>query len=135
MDEPRWLSRFFVDVIHLELIAEHGGAAGVRAGGEELIESALMRPQQRYTYSPESDRADLAASYLFGLVKNHGYIDGNKRTAFAAAATFLLINGLRLTASEVEAYDIVMGVVVGRISEEDLAAWFRNYSTPRTESA
>jgi death-on-curing protein len=124
--EPRWLSRAIVDMIQQELIAEHGGSPGVRAGGDDLIESALLRPRQRFDYEPGSDLAAGAAAYLFGLAKNHGYIDGNKRVAFAAAATFLQLNGLDLTASEAEAYDAVMGVTEGRHSEAWLAEWFRN---------
>lgn len=133
MAEPRWLPRLLLDVIHSELLAEHGGAPGVRAGGADLIESALARPRQRLAYEPRSDLASLAASYLFGLVKNHGYVDGNKRVGFAAAATFLRLNGVRLTASEVEAYDAVIGLVEGRYSEEEIAAWIRNSSEPARE--
>jgi death-on-curing protein len=125
MDEPRWLTRRVVDVIHFELLQEHGGAPGVRDGGDDLIESALARPRNRFAYEQDSDLATLGAAYLFGLVKNHGYVDGNKRVAFAGAATFLLLNGFRLTASEPEAYDAVIGVVEGRYSEEDLAVWLR----------
>ncbi len=128
MPEPRWLSRMILDVIQQELLQEHGGASGVRAGGGDLLESALMRPQQRHTYEPESDLADLAAAYLFGLAKNHGYIDGNKRVAFAAAATFLVMNEVRLTASETDAYDAVIGLVEGRYSEADIAEWIRIHS-------
>lgn len=130
MAEPRWLSRAIVDMIHQELIAEHGGSAGTRAGGDDLIESALLRPRQRFDYEPESDLAALAAAYMFGLAKNHGYVDGNKRVAFAAAATFLLLNGLRLTATEAEAYDAVLGLVEGLHSEAWLAEWFRSNSLP-----
>lgn len=128
--EPRWLPRAVVDMIHHELIAEHGGSPGMRTGGDGLIESALLRPRQRLAYEPESDLAAMAAAYLFGLAKNHGYVDGNKRVAFAVAVTFLLLNGLRLTAGEAEAYDVVMGVVEGRLSEAWLAEWFRNNSVP-----
>ena len=128
MMEPRWLSRLIVDVIHSEMLREHGGAPGVRQGGEDLIESALARPQNRFAYSPESDLPALAAAYLTGLAKNHGYVDGNKRVAFACATTFLRLNGLRLTASEPEAYDAVIGLVEGRYSEEQIAAWIRSQS-------
>lgn len=128
MPEPRWLSRMVLDVMHRELLLEHGGAPGIRAGGEDLLESALMRPRQRHAYKPESDLADLAAAYLFGLSKNHGYVDGNKRVAFAAAATFLFLNGIRLTASEAEAYDAVIGLVEGRYSEAQTAEWIRKNS-------
>jgi death on curing protein len=130
MSEPRWLTRLVVDVIHSELLREHGGAPGVRQGGEELIESALARPRNRVAYEPDSDLPALAASYLSGLARNHGYIDGNKRVGFACAATFLRLNGLRLTASEPEAYDTVIGLVEGRYSEEQVANWIRSHSEP-----
>lgn len=135
MSEPRWLSRFVVDVIHSELLSEHGGAAGVRHGGEDLIESALARPRNRLEYEPQSDLADLAAAYLFGLVKNHGYVDGNKRVAFACAATFLLLNGMRLTASEIDAYEVVIGVADGQVKEGELARWIREHAEPVEEEA
>jgi death-on-curing protein len=126
--QPRWLTRLMVDVMHSELLLEHGGAPGVRDGGEDLIESALARPRNRFAYEPASDLADLAAAYLFGLAKNHGYVDGNKRIGFAAAATFLLLNGQRLTATEADAYDAVIGLVEGRHSEEEIAHWIRRHS-------
>ena len=128
MMEPRWLSQLIADVIHSELLREHGGALGVRKGGDDLIESALARPQNRLACLPESDLPALAAAYLTGLVMNPGYADGNKRVAFACATTFLQLNGLRLTASEPEAYDAVMGLVEGRYSEEEIAAWIRSHS-------
>lgn len=130
MAEPRWLSRLLVDVIHSELLQEHGGATGIRAGGDDLIESALARARNRFAYAPGSDVATLAAAYLFGLTRNHGYVDGNKRVGFAAAATFLVLNGVRLTAPEVEAYDLVIGVVEGRYSEDAVADWIRTTSEP-----
>ncbi len=130
MQEPRWITRLIADTIHSELIAEHGGAPGIRAGGEDLIEAALARPRNRFAYMPKSDLADLAAAYLFGFVKNHGYIDGNKRVGFAVAATFLVLNRVRLTASEPEAYDAVIGLAEGRYTEEDLARWIREHSEP-----
>ena len=126
--EPSWLTRLMVDTIHAELVEEHGGLGGVR--DDDLIESALARPVNRYQYEPSSDLADLAAAYLYGLVKNHGYVDGNKRVGFAAAATFLIVNGRELTASEPEAYDMVIGVAGGTVSEEDLAEWVRRNTRP-----
>jgi death-on-curing protein len=119
-----------VDAIHSELLLEHGGAAGVRAGGDDLLESALARPKNRLAYEPDSDLATLAAAYLFGLVKNHGYVDGNKRVGFAAAGTFLLLNGLRLTASEADAYDAVIGAVEEHRTESDVAEWIRASTEP-----
>lgn len=129
MGEPVRLTRLILDTIHSELISEHGGAPGVRAGGDDLIESALARPQHKDAYGSGADLADLTAAYLYGLAKNHGYIDGNKRVGFAASATFLLLNGVRLTASEPEAYEAVIGVVEGRYPEAQLAAWIRAHTT------
>lgn len=128
MAEPRWLTRLVVDTIHSELLLEHGGAPGIRQGGEDMIESALARPRNRLAYEPDSDLADLAAAYLFGFTRNHGYIDGNKRVGFAAAATFLLLNGARLTASEADAYEAVIGLVEGRLTEVEAAQWIRAHS-------
>jgi death on curing protein len=123
--EPRWLTRLIVDAIHSELLLEHGGKAGIAAGGDDLLESALARPRNRLAYEPGSDLAALAAAYLFGLVKNHAYVDGNKRVGFAAAATFLRLNGLRLIASESSAYDLMIGAVEGSLAEPDIADWLR----------
>lgn len=123
MDEPRWIERAVLDHIHAELIAEHGGSYGVRDSG--LIESALARPRQRRAYEPEADLALLAAAYAYGLARNHGYVDGNKRVAFMAAYVFLRANGLELVAPEVEAYAVMIDVATGELPEEDLARWLR----------
>jgi death-on-curing protein len=128
--EPRWLTRPIVDAIHSELLLEHGGATGIAAGGDDLLESALARPKNRLAYEPDSDLAALAAPYLFALVKNHGYLDGNKRVGFASAATFLLLNGVRLTALEADAYDAVIGAVDGSRTEPDIADWLRGSTEP-----
>jgi len=128
--EPRWLTRLIVDTIHSELLLEHGGAAGIATGGDDLLESALARPKNRLAYEPDSDLTTLAAAYLFGLIKNHGYIDGNKRVGFAAAATFLLLNGSRLTASEADAYEAVIGAVEGSRTESNIADWLRENTAP-----
>ena len=128
--EPRWLTRFVVDVIHSELLREHGGAPGVRQGGDDLIESALARARNRFACEPESDLPTLAAAYLTGLARNHGHVDGNKRVGFACAATFLRLNGLRLTAAETDAYEVVIGVVEGQLSEDRVAEWIRGHSEP-----
>jgi death-on-curing protein len=100
----------------------------VRQGGDDLIESALARARNRFAYEPESDLSALAAAYLTGLAKNHGFVDGSKRVGFACAATFLRLNGSRLTASEADAYDAVIGLVEGRYSEREIAEWVRSHS-------
>jgi death-on-curing protein len=115
--------------MHAELIKEHGGAMGVRFGGDELIESALARPQHRFMYE-DASLVQLAAAYLYGLAKNHGYIDGNKRVAFAAAVSFLDMNGVILKADEKEAELRVIGLIEGQYTEQDLAEWIRLHSAP-----
>ena len=123
MDEPLWLSRDLVDHIHSQLIREHGGSYGVRDDG--LIESALARARQRWTYAEGVDYSDLAAAYAFGLARNHGYIDGNKRVALMAAYSFLDANGLRLAAPGPDAYAVIIDLATGELTEEDLARWLR----------
>lgn len=123
MDEPIWLSLHAIQHLHSALIREHGGSHGVRDQG--LIESALARPLQKWTYGEGVDLAELAAAYAFGLAKNHGFVDGNKRVAFAAMGVFLRANGLRLVAPEPEAYAVVIDLATGELSEADLARWLR----------
>jgi death on curing protein len=122
------MKRRVLEIIHADNLARYGGAAGVRS--DELIESALARPRNRFAYEPETTLAELAASYLYGLAKNHGYIDGNKRIAFSAASSFLKSNGIRLTATQDEAYELVLGVVEGRCTEQEAARWIEEHSTP-----
>lgn len=130
MREPLWVSRDALDRMHATLIELYGGASGVRAGGGELIDSALARPQNKFAYEPGCSLPDLAAAYLYGLAKNHGYLDGNKRIAFAAAGAFLGANGARLYADPDEAYEYVIGLVEGRHSEQEVALWMARHSEP-----
>jgi death-on-curing protein len=123
--EPRWLTRRVLDVIHDAQIREHGGTAGVRDEG--LLESALARPQQKWAYAEKPDLATLAAAYIFGLVKNHGYVDGNKRVAFMAAYVFLGINGYLLELDEADAATTIEHAADGRVSEPALADWLREH--------
>jgi death-on-curing protein len=121
--EPRWLSRVVVDAIHHDQLREHGGLPGVR--DENVLESALARPQQKWHYAPESDAPALAAAYAFGLVKNHPYRDGNKRIGFLAMITFLGINGHELDATDAEVVTAILALAEGTVSEDDLADWIR----------
>jgi death-on-curing protein len=127
MSEWKWVLRKVVILAHAEQIAEHGGASGIRDEG--LLESALARPENLAAYG-EPDIAELAASYAFGLARNHPFVDGNKRTAFVTAGTFLIINGYHLGASEAEAAVIFLDLASGAISEEELAVWFRSSIRP-----
>lgn len=120
MTEPIWLDKRIALAMHETLIREYGGSGGVRDEG--LLESALARPQNQAAYGDPS-LAELAAAYAFGIARNHAFVDGNKRTALMAAYTFLRMNGLRLSAPEVEAVTMIRDLAAGEIGEEELAAW------------
>ncbi|MCV3239971.1 type II toxin-antitoxin system death-on-curing family toxin [Mesorhizobium sp. ZC-5] len=120
-------TRDFVEALHAEQLRLHGGAAGVRDEG--MLESALFRPQQKETYG-DPDIADLAAAYLFGIAKNHPFVDGNKRTALAAADLFLYFNGVNLEADEDDLIQFVLMVAAGEIDEDGAAAFFRDHIEP-----
>ncbi len=119
----RWLAIDRVLAIHSRQIAEHGGDAGVRDLG--LLESALARPLNIAAYEPGSDIARLAASYAFGIVKNHPFIDGNKRTGYVVMETFLIKNGFELHATPPDKYTTILSLAEGSLSEDELAAWIR----------
>jgi death-on-curing protein len=128
--EPRWLSRRIVDALHEALLAEHGGASGVRDDG--AVEAALARPRHKHAYEKRADVAALAAAYCYGLVRSHGYVDGNKRTGFMAAYVFLNLNGLELNAPEPDVATTIENVAAGRLSEPRLAEWIRGHVEPGT---
>ena len=128
-DEPLWLARAEIDALHDASIREFGGLHGVRDAG--LIESALARPINLWTYEPESDLAALAAAYAFGLAKNHGFADGNKRIGFLAMGAFLFINGQLLEAPESEAVLVMLELAAGERGEMELASWIREHLQPR----
>ena len=119
-----WVEASVVFAIHDFQIAEHGGSDGVRDRG--TIESALMRPVNLALYA-EPDAANLAASYAYGLVKNHGFVDGNKRTAWVVARLFIADNGHGVDFNVDEAVQIMEQVASGGISETELAHWFREH--------
>ena len=123
MSEPVWLGRRVVEAIHDEQIAEHGGTRGLRDAG--LVASALARPINAFA-DGERDLAALAAAYAFGIARNHPFADGNKRTAFLAAYTFLGLNGRELTAPEAEAVVMTLGLAAGDLPEPGYAAWLRD---------
>ena len=127
MTEPVWLQPRLVLALHDMLIAEHGGSSGIR--DENLLDSALARPVNLYNYEHPALPV-LAASYAAGIVGNHPFIDGNKRTGFAAAATFLDRNGVELTASETQAAQMTIDLATRDVSEEEYAAWLNENVQP-----
>jgi len=120
--QPVWLLKGVVLAVHDMQLAEHGGPAGVR--DDALLESALARPINLHAYG-DGDLCALAAAYAFGIVQNHLFVDGNKRTGFLAAYIFLKINRLELTAGEVEATSAVLELASGDMGEPEFAAWLR----------
>lgn len=122
MTTPIWLLRSLVDAVHDAQIAEHGGADGLRDEG--ALDSALARPVNLNAYG-ETDVFRLAAAYAFGIVRNHPFVDGNKRTAFLAAYVFLHINGHEIIAGEVGAATAVLALAAGEIGEDEFSEWLR----------
>ena len=127
MSEPVWIDLDVVLAIHDEQLAEHGGQAGVRDRG--LLESALARPRNQFAYG-ESSLPRLAASYAFGISRNHPFLDGNKRTSLVVAELFLDLNGLDLTASDETCVTTFLRLAAGELGEDDLARWIEENSRP-----
>lgn len=130
MKEPRWLDRRAITSFHLQSLAEHGGSLGIRDAG--LLDSALARPRNQFAYATDIDIAKLAAAYGFALAKNHAFIDGNKRIAFIATATFLRLNGYRLNSNRMDEIQTMLALAAGELSEDEFASWLRLH-TERTD--
>jgi death-on-curing protein len=127
MSEWVWLNRAVIIAIHEVQLAEHGGGTGVRDAG--LLDSALGKQQQLNNYGePPPDAAALAASYGYGISRNHPFIDGNKRTGYVAAELFLRLNGWRLNADDASCVVTMLAVAAGDITEEAFAAWLRAHA-------
>jgi death on curing protein len=124
MTDFKWLQKRAVLEMHARQLAEHGGGQGIRDEG--LLDSALQRPIDKANYG-NPDIADIAAAYAYGIARNHPFIDGNKRTALVASRTFLLYNGYQITASKEDRLNTFLSLASGTLSEEELAAWFRQY--------
>jgi death-on-curing protein len=123
MKEPCWIDEQDALTLHDRLLALHGGAAGVRDGG--LLKSTLARTQQHFTYAGTCDIIELAAIYTAGIVRNHPFIDGNKRTGFVVGILFLELNGYGFTASEEDAANAVVALAAGGIGETEYASFLR----------
>lgn len=129
MAEPVWIDPAVVLAVHDEQLAEHGGQVGVRDHG--VLESALARPRNQFAYGEQSV-ARLAASYAFGICRNHPFLDGNKRTSFVVVELFLALNGLDLEAGDAECVATFFALAAGDIGEEKLAEWISANCAPVT---
>jgi death-on-curing protein len=128
MSEPVWLDLDILLDVHAEQLALFGGPDGVRDIG--LLESALARPQNKFAYG-ETNLAALAAAYVFGISRNHAFVDGNKRAAFAAMIVFLGLNGIDFAVPAEEATVMMLSVAAGEVSEESLTRWITD-NWPKT---
>lgn len=129
MTEPVWLEYEAIIALQAATILEHGGAPGLRDNG--LLFSALARAQNPHAYDGVEEIAVLAATYAFGIAKNHPFVDGNKRAAFLAAAVFIETNGFTLRADEADATHMFLGLAAGDVTEEALSDWLRANSAAR----
>lgn len=118
-----------MDVVHWELVEEHGGRHGIR--DENAIESALARPRHKWAYQEDFDLPGLAAAYAFGIITNHGYVDGNKRVGFFSLVLFLRRNGLLLRAPQDEVVQVIEAIAAGERDEDELARRVRQYLQER----
>jgi len=125
----RWLLEGVVLAIHDEQIAEHGGSTGIRDAG--LLSSALARPQHQAHFDNDPSVFDLAAAYAYGIIRNHPFVDGNKRTGFLAAYVFLHMNGWQLKSSEAEAINAILNLAAGEIDEPGFSGWLKDKSVTR----
>jgi len=128
--KPLWIEERDVLAIHGRLLALHGGAPGLREPG--LLESALARPRQHHAYAKAADIIEMAALYTAGIVRNHPFVDGNKRTGFVVGILFLELHGFDFTAREEDAAQAVMALAAGKLDEAGYTAWLRaNVSSKR----
>jgi death-on-curing protein len=122
MTEWVWIEPAVAKAIHDRQLAEHGGPSGVRDEG--ALASALARPKNLASYG-DPDAAALAASYAFGIARNHAFVDGNKRTAWVLARLLLKANGLEIGFDKQDAIQTMLALAAGNLTEEELAGWFR----------
>jgi death on curing protein len=127
-DSIRWLTLRMVLAFHRETLQRHGGSPGVR--DIPLLESALARPQNRAAYDDTASLFDLTAEYCAGIIGNHPFVDGNKRTGLLASVVFLSLNGYALDADEAEIVTIIEAVAAGGVAIAPLAAWFDAHCHP-----
>jgi death-on-curing protein len=123
MRQPVWIDERDALVLHDRLLTLHGGAAGLRDDG--LLKSALARPQQQFAYAESADFIDMATAYTAGIIRNHPFIDGNKRTGFVVGILFLELNGWRFTAGEEDAAKAVLELAAGNLNEAGYSSFLR----------
>ena len=124
MKEPVWIDMRDALAIHDRMLALHGGAEGIR--DQTLLESALARPRQMYAYADNPNWADLSAALMAGVVRNHPFVDGNKRTGFLLGVLFLELNGSKFVAKEEDAAQAVLSLAAGTLDEAEFKNWLND---------
>jgi death on curing protein len=127
MKESTWILKSIALAIHNEQLSEHNGRPGIR--DITLLESALARPQNLYAYQSPT-LFELAASYAYGIIKNHPFIDGNKRSSFVVSLLFLELNGYELITSREEKVSTFLKLASDSLTEQELTAWFQEHCHP-----
>jgi len=133
VNEPVWINKSEALALHNRLLALDGGAEGVRDEG--LLESALARPMHIQACSDSPSIVQMSAAYMAGIVRNHPFVDGNKRTGFVVGVLFLELNGYRFGATEEEATQVVLNLAAGKLDDAALAHWLAANSAPQPQSA
>ena len=126
MHEPIWIDKPETLIAHSRQLAEHGGSDGIP--DKTLLDSALSKPRNVFAYEEDATLPRLAASYAFGIARNHSFVDGNKRTALVVSFGFLRLNGLKVTASHEETYTTFLRLAEGTLREQELTAWFTRHA-------
>jgi death-on-curing protein len=128
VNQPLWISKRAVLAIHSLQLAEHGGSEGIR--DETLLDSALAKPLNVFAYADQPEIFRLAATYAFGIARNHAFVDGNKRTALVVSLTFLERNGWDIVAPKEDVYFTFLHLADGSLREDELTAWFTQQALP-----
>jgi death-on-curing protein len=128
MDEPIWIDKPEILIVHSMQLAEHGGSDGIR--DESLLDSALAKPRNVFADADSATLPRLAASYTFGLARDHAFIDGNKRTALVVSEGFLRLNGVKIISTPEDKYLTSLHLADGSLSEVELATWFTKHAVP-----
>jgi death on curing protein len=129
--EPAWIDEADAMTLHAKLVGLHGGASGLRDAA--LLASALARPRQQFAYADEPDLIAMAAAYAAGIIKNHPFVDGNKRVGFVVGILFLEINGYRFNASEEEAAQAIINLAAGELDEQGYAQFLKQNAARRRQ--
>jgi death-on-curing protein len=128
MNEPIWIEKREVLIVHSAQLSQHGGTDGIR--DQTLLDSALAKPRNVFAYADDATLPRLAASYAFGIARNHAFVDGNKRTALVICEGFLRLNGLAVISSPEEKYLTFLHLASGEISEQQLTDWLNHHTVP-----